>query len=260
VAGDNIPSGAGVGCTGTATIPQGIKSVSINSFAPGSGATSVNRGLTAIVFPATGFEEIGIGGFMNLGLTTLTIPASVRSVGQYGFQNNPLTSVTITGGSGGATTLLKDAVFANAAVAYGLTTQIALTLGSGKIDLADNFGSGTKFSTVDFGPSLNSIGVNVFKMNSITDGWIPIFPSTITSIGAGAFAENPRMRTIRFGSSTASSSITSIGNNAFDGTSVKSVQYCGPESGVLWNYLKGPLVNAKIWCNFVAPNAPTISS
>jgi uncharacterized repeat protein (TIGR02543 family) len=260
VAGDNIPSGAGVGCTGTATIPQGIKSVSINSFAPGSGATSVNRGLTAIVFPATGFEEIGIGGFMNLGLTTLTIPASVRSVGQYGFQNNPLTSVTITGGSGGATTLLKDAVFANAAVTYGLTTQIALTLGSGKIDLADNFGSGTKFSTVDFGPSLNSIGVNVFKMNSITDGWIPIFPSTITSIGAGAFAENPRMRTIRFGSSTASSSITSIGNNAFDGTSVKSVQYCGPESGVLWNYLKGPLVNAKIWCNFVAPNAPTISS
>jgi len=261
VASQTIPSAAGVACKGTATIPQGITGVATNAFAPATGATSTNRDLTAIVFPASGFVEIGLGGFMNLGLTTVTVPASVITVGQYAFQNNPLTSATITGGSGGASTTLKDSVFGNATAEYGLSTQIALTFGSGKIDVADNFGSNTKFSTVDFGSALNSIAVNAFKKNSIVAGWIPIFPSTITSISSGAFTENPRMRTIRFGSET-TTSITSINEFAFDKNYLKSVQYCGPQGNAnpLSRYLRDHQTNATIWCDFVAPNAPTISS
>jgi hypothetical protein len=261
VSSQTIPSAAGVACKGTVTIPQGITGVATNAFAPNTSATGTNRDLTAIVFPATGFVDIGLGGFMNLGLTTVTIPASVTSVGQYGFQNNPLTSVTITGGSGGASTLLKDSVFGNATAEYGLTTQIALTLGSGKIDLAQNFGSNTKFSAVDFGPSLNSIALNAFKKNSIVAGWIPVFSPTITSISAGAFTENPRMRTIRFGSET-TTSIQTIDENAFDKNYLKSVQYCGPRGNAneLSKYLAAWQTNAKIWCDFIAPNAPTIST
>jgi uncharacterized repeat protein (TIGR02543 family) len=256
-----IPSAAGVACKGTVTIPQGITGVATNAFAPNTSASGTNRELTAIVFPATGFIEIGLGGFMNLGLSTVTIPASVTSVGQYGFQNNPLTSATIAGGVGGASTTLKDSVFGNATAEYGLTTQIALTLGSGKIDLADNFGSNTKFSAVDFGPSLNSIAVNAFKKNSIVAGWIPVFSPTITSISGGAFTENPRMRTIRFGSGL-STSITSINEYAFDKNYLKSVQYCGPRGNAneLSRYLAAWQTNATIWCDLVAPNAPTIST
>ena len=258
VAGTVIPSAAGKDCKGTATIPQGITGVATNAFTMGTGATQTNRELTSIIFP-NGFSEIGLGGFANLGLTTVTIPASVTSVGQYAFQNNPLTSATITGSSGSNPVWLKDSVFGNASAEYQLSTKIALTLGSGKIYLADNFGSNTRFSTVNFGSGLQIIGPNAFKKNSIDDGWIPVFPSTVTSISGGAFTENPRMRTIRFGSET-TSAITSIDNYAFDATYVKSVQYCGPEGTVLSNYLKNRLPLATVWCNFVAPNAPTISS
>jgi len=259
VAGQTIPSAAGQGCTGTATIPVGIAGVSINAFAPGSGATSTNRALTAINIPASGFTNIDQGGFMNLGLTSLTIPASVTLVGQYGFQNNPLTSVTIVGAGSGSSTYLGQSVFGNQAPEYGLATKIALTLGSGKIEIGDNFGSGTAFSTVDFGSGLSSIGVNAFKQNGIARGWIPLFPSTITSIGQNAFTYNPNMTTIRFGSDT-TSSITAVDNAAFDPSYVKSVQYCGPSGTVLSNYLKNRLPSAVVWCNYVAPNAPTITS
>jgi uncharacterized repeat protein (TIGR02543 family) len=259
VAGSIIPSAAGKDCTGTATIPQGITGVAINSFAPGSAASATNRALTAIVFPASGFTNIDQGGFRNLGLTTITIPASVTMVGLSSFENNPLTSVTIAGASGGQATYLSQGAFNNQDIAFGLSTSIALTFGSGKIDIGFNFGSSTRFSTVDFGTGINSIGETAFKQNGISPGWIPLFPATIKTIGKDAFTYNPNMSTIRFGSET-TSAITAIDNAAFDSAFVKSVQYCGPTGTVLSNYLKNRLPLAKIWCNFIAPNAPTISS
>ena len=259
VAGSVIPSAAGANCTGTATIPVGITGVAINSFAPGSGATQTNRALTAIVFPASGFVNIDQGGFRNLGLTSLTIPASVTMVGLSAFENNPLTSVTITGGSNGSSTYLSQGAFNNQNAAFGLSTSIALTFGSGKIDIGFNFGYSTRFSTVDFGSGINSIDETAFKQNGVAQGWIPLFPSTITSIGKDAFNNNPNISTIRFGADL-TSSITSISDTAFDATAIKSVQYCGPSGTVLSNYLKNRLPLAKIWCNFVVPNAPTISS
>ena len=254
VRGTVIPSAAGKDCAGTATIPQGIVEVAINSFAPGSGATSTNRALTALVFPP-GFKHIGQGGFRNLGLTTVTIPASVTMVGLAAFENNPLTSVTIEGATGGESTFLSQGSFTNQGVQFGLSTAIALTFGSGKVEIGHNFGRSTTFSSVDFGTGLTSIAEAAFKQNGIAPGWVPIFPSTIRTIEQNAFTYNPNMKTIRFGSST-SSSITSISDIAFD-TTIEDVQYCGPSGTVLSNYLARRMPSALIWCSTDVPNAPT---
>ncbi len=254
VRGTTIPSAAGKDCAGTASIPQGIIGVAINSFAPGSGATSTNRALTGLIFPASGFKNIDQGGFRNLGLTTLVIPASVTMVGLSAFENNPLTTVTVTGGSGGESTYLSQGAFNNQDPLFGLSTSVALTFGSGKIEIGYNFGFSTKFSTVDFGSGISSIGETAFKANGIPSGWIPTFPSNITSISRDAFTSNPNIKTIRFGSST-TSAITSISDYAFD-TAITDVQYCGPGGTVLSNYLARRLPSAVIWCSTEVPNAP----
>ena len=261
VATSTIPSYAGRNCKGTATIPQGITGVLVAAFAPGTGSTAgdLNRDLTAIVFPATGFAQIDQGGFRNLGLTSLTIPASVTMVGLSAFENNPLTSVTVTGGSGLASTVLSQGAFSNQG--FGLSSAIALTLGSGRIEISNNFGVKTTFSTVDFGTGLRSIDQQAFKSNGIAKGWIPFFPSTITSIASEAFRYSPNLTTIRFGSET-TTSITSINEWAFDKNSLTSVQYCGPQgnANALSRYLSAYQTIAKIWCDLIAPNAPTIST
>ena len=254
-----IPTRAGQSCSGIATIPVGIEGVAISAFATGTGGGDVNRNVTAIVFPTTGFTSIDIGGFQNLGLTSVTIPASVTIVGMYGFQNNPLVTATITGGIGGSSTYLGDSVFGNKV--YGLGPNgagvpLQLTFGTGNIVIGDNFGSATTFGSVNFGTGITTIGANAFKQNGISN-WIPEFPSTVTAISADAFTYS-NIKTIRFGSAT-TLNLTSINSNAFDRGALTSFQDCEPTgtTTVLHSYLSAYQPQAVIWCNAIVANAPT---
>jgi uncharacterized repeat protein (TIGR02543 family) len=243
-----IPSAAGINCMGEVTIPQGIVQVNSNAFTVNTETT--NRNITKVTFPSTGLRTIDQGAFKNLGLTSVSIPGTVETVGIYSFMNNYITTVFVTGtGPANHPTALLDSAFKGNPISPG----IALTLGSGKIQIGENFGTGTVFSSVDWGTGITSVGRRAFY-NVAAGSWAPLFPRTITQFDAQAF-EGTGIKTIRFGTAT-THSVTSINTSAFD-PSINSVQYCGSTGTVLSNYINSRFTSKTIWCAEVVPNAPT---
>jgi uncharacterized repeat protein (TIGR02543 family) len=239
-----IPSAAGINCKGEVTIPQGIVQINSNAFTFNTETT--NRSITKITFPATGLRTIDQGALKNLGLTTVTIPGTVETVGIYSFMNNYITTAFVTGtGPANHPTALLDSAFKG-------NPGIALTLGSGKIEIGEVFGTGTSFSSVDWGTGLKSIGRRAFY-NVAAGTWAPLFPATITAFDAQAF-EGTGIKTIRFGSAT-THAVTSIATSAFD-PSITSVQYCGQTGTLLSNYINSRFTSKTIWCAEVVPNSP----
>jgi hypothetical protein len=105
-----IPSAAGVNCMGEVTIPQGIVQINSNAFTVNTETT--NRNITKVTFPATGLRTIDQGAFKNLGLTSVSIPGTVETVGIYSFMNNYITTVFVTGtGPANHPTALLDSAF-----------------------------------------------------------------------------------------------------------------------------------------------------
>ena len=246
-----IPSAAGVNCKGEVTIPQGIVQINSNAFTFNTETT--NLFITKVNLPATGLRTIDQGAFKNLGLTSVSIPATVETVGIYSFMNNPLTTVYVAGtGTGYHATALVDSAFKCVPLVCPNNPGIALTLGSGKIQIGENFGTGTVFSSVDWGTGITSIGRKAFY-NVAAGSWAPLFPRTITQFDAQAF-EGTGIKTIRFGTAT-THSVTSINTTAFD-TSINSVQYCGSTGTVLSNYINSRFTSKTIWCAEDVPNAP----
>jgi uncharacterized repeat protein (TIGR02543 family) len=246
-----IPSAAGVNCKGEVTIPQGIVQINSNAFTVNT--ETANLFVTKVNFPATGLRTIDQGAFKNLSLTSVSIPATVETVGIYSFMNNPITAVYVAGtGTGYHATALLDSAFKCVPLVCPNNPGIALTLGSGKIQIGENFGTGTVFSSVDWGTGVTSIGRRAFY-NVAAGSWAPLFPRTITQFDAQAF-EGTGIKTIRFGTAT-THSVTSINTTAFD-TSITSVQYCGSTGTVLSNYINSRFTSKTIWCAEDVPNAP----
>jgi uncharacterized repeat protein (TIGR02543 family) len=244
-----IPSRAGQNCMGEVTIPQGIAQINSNAFTFSTETT--NRNVTKVTFPATGLRTIDQGAFKNLGLTSVSIPGTVETVGIYSFMNNYITTVFVTGtGPANHPTALLDSAFKGN---NSNNSGLALTLGSGKVQIGENFGTGTVFTSVDWGTGLRGIGRRAFY-NVAAGSWAPLFPATITSFDTQAF-EGTGIKTIRFGSAT-THSVTSIATSAFD-TSVTSVQYCGSTGTVISNYINSRFTTKTIWCAEVVPNVPT---
>jgi uncharacterized repeat protein (TIGR02543 family) len=239
-----IPSRAGENCRGEVTIPQGIVQINSNVFTFNTETT--NRNITKVTFPTTGLRTIDQGAFKNLGLTSVSIPATVETVGIYSFMNNYITTVYVAGtGSGYHPTALLDSAFKG-------NPAFTLTLGSGKIEIGETFGTATSFASVDWGTGLKSIGRRAFY-NVSASGWAPLFPATITTFDAQAF-EGTGIKTIRFGTAT-THEVTSIATSAFD-QSITSVQYCGISGTILSNYINSRFTSKTIWCSEDVPNAP----
>ena len=106
-------------------------------------------GITSVVIPST-VKSIGDRAFANNQITEVVIPSSVTSIGDSAFFNNQLVSLTISGSVGGS--------------AFGNNKLTTLTLLDGVV----------------------SIGGSAFDDNQLTE---VVIPSSVTSIGRGAFSK-----------------------------------------------------------------------
>ena len=257
-----IPAYAGKDCVGEVTIPVGIKMINRNAFT--SGTDTYNRSVTKVTLPVSGLQTIDQSAFRRLGLTTVTIPATVEVVGNYSFDDNFITTAVVLGTTDGfpatgnnyhATSLGQAAFRNNGKNSDGSNNAgLALTLGSGKIEIAQLFGQDTVFSSVDWGTGLRGIGNRAFY-NVAASSWAPLFPATITSFSTDAFF-GTGIKTIRFGTATTHPLNLTIATSAFD-PSITSVQYCGETGKTLSNYINSRFTSKTIWCAEVVPNAPT---
>ena len=122
------------------------------------------------------FQTIGDSAFVNCGMTSLTIDATITSIEKYAFSSRFLTSLSLTGN----VQKIGDYAFANC------TSLTSLSLTGNVQKIGDHaFDSCSSLNTVTFPKSPTSIGSYAFdsctSLNSIE------IPGTVTEIGDCAF-------------------------------------------------------------------------
>ena len=173
-------------CSGltSVTIPSSVTSISDNTFENCSG-------LTSVIIPGS-IASIGSGAFLRCSdLTSVTIPASVTSIGSNAFYGcSALTSVTIPS----SVTSIGSGAF------YGCSGLTSIKVES------DN-------TVYDSRDNCNAI-IETVTNRLIAGCKNTIIPTSVTSIGSGAFSgcSGPTSVTIP-------NSVTSIGDMAFYGCS-----------------------------------------
>jgi hypothetical protein len=143
---------------------------------------------------------IGNLGFMNLGgITGVSLPSTLKTIGSGAFQGTGLTSIIIPNG----VTSIGGIAF------YNCTSLTTVVLPTGITSIGANlFQSCTSLKGISIPSNVVSIGADAFhsctSLQSIT------IPDKVTSIGASAFQSCTGMV-----SATIGSSVTSIGGTAF---------------------------------------------
>jgi ABC-type spermidine/putrescine transport system permease subunit II len=197
----------------------------------------------SVVIPAAyngrSVTEIGDEAFSGTILTSITIPTSVMSIGNYAFADcTELTSVTFKDGS--QLTTIGNYAFRQCTGLANITIpESVTTIGEGAFVYCTSLGTITFAATSE----LLSIGSEAFSNCGLTNITIP---ESVTEIGAGAFFECNSLGSITipegvtfigantFGRCTSLAGVTipesveSIGNWAFNGcTSLISVTFKG---------------------------------
>ena len=154
--------------------------------------------------------SIAQGAFAGCGgLMAITIPASVRSIGENAFWGSDLMSVTFEDGS--ALTSIGKNAFSTC------ESLMSVTIPSSVESIGENaFYRCTSLMSVTIPSSVTSIGESAFyrctSLESVT------IPSDVTSIGESAFSECANLKSIEI-----PASVKTIGKYAFAGTGLTNV-------------------------------------
>ena len=138
-------------------------------------------GITSVVIPST-VKSIGESAFENNQLTEVTIPSSVTSIGSYAFHSNKLTSITLL---------------------------------DGVVSIGGNAFENNQLTEVTIPSSVTSIGSYAFSGNKLTKLTIP---SSVTSIERGAFYKDSS-------SNTNLSKIVNKSSKSFDWTAIVNDEF-----------------------------------
>ena len=162
---------------------------------------------------------VGDDGFDGTGITSVTVPASVMTIGIAAFQGcGSLASITIEDSETPLTmpgAWYERPFIENSATTFYIGRNLTLTGG-------ENYPLTYNATSVEFGPKVTTINPSLFyansKLASITIG------SGVTTIGESAFLACGQSDEVTETVVTMGSNVTSIGTNAFkDCTHIKSV-------------------------------------
>lgn len=152
-------------------------------------------GLTGVTIPSS-VTSIGAGAFTNQLLTSVTVPSSVTSIGINAFQaNDSLTTAVIN------SAVIGSSMFS------GCANLTSVTINSSVTSIATSaFSSCNNLTSVTIPGSVTSIGNSAFYNCSLTSLTLP---TNLLSIGNSAFKGND------FSSVLIPQGVTSIGSDAF---------------------------------------------
>ena len=156
---------------------------------------------TSVTIPSS-VTTIGEYAFNGTKITSITIPSSVTTIGGYAFQDTKITSITI-----------PSSVTTIGEYAFGWCqslTSITFASGSHLTEISDSMFSGCgNLTNITIPASVTRIGNYAFRSNNLTSITIP---ANVTSIGDEAFSQSSTLTSVTFENG---SHLTTIGNGAF---------------------------------------------
>lgn len=201
-----IPNSAFKNCTalGSITLAEGVTTINNSAF---YGCKS----LKSIEFPST-LTDINTSAFVNSGLTSITIPDTVKNIGENVFKNcTSLKTVTI---GKGITTIPKQTF-------YKCTALESVTIPSTVTEIGQQaFYQCSSLASISIPSGVTTIGANAFCGTALTAVTIP---NSVTSVGEGMFKYCSQLKTVVLGSG-----VSTIGRNFFAAcSSLESITFFG---------------------------------
>lgn len=190
----------------------------LDSVTLAEGVTTINnsafygcKSLKSIEFPST-LTDINTSAFVNSGLTSITIPDTVKNIGENVFKNcTSLKTVTI---GKGITTIPKQTF-------YKCTALESVTIPSTVTEIGQQaFYQCSSLASISIPSGVTTIGANAFCGTALTAVTIP---NSVTSVGEGMFKYCSQLKTVVLGSG-----VSTIGRNFFAAcSSLESITFFG---------------------------------
>ena len=186
-----------VNCQGHAEIPYGVTSIAEYAFS--------GSGVTTVTIPES-VTSIGTEAFYNsVELTEVTIPAGVTSLPNWVFGDcTKLESVVFVD---------RDSIISFGEYAFSGTALRSFTIPSGVTSIARSmFEASLQLASISLHEGITSIGKNAFKKTAIPSFTVP---SRVTEIPESLFEQTSALASV-----TLHEGVTQVGSNAFAYTSL----------------------------------------